>query len=124
MRLPARTLSVSVEESGISTLSLVTLRMMWNKAEKLLNTTTAVTIAPGSDPNARMVATDSSAAPHFVSTHKDGQFNCDSNCPQWLSCKICFVCSRTFESSFGFFEVVCSKQTLFEFYESGNAWNA
>ena len=34
MCLPARTLSVSVEESGISTLSLVTLRMMWNKADK------------------------------------------------------------------------------------------
>ena len=82
-------LSVSAEESGINFLPLITLQMMWQKAEKLLNSENAITNAPGSDTKARMVLSQSSAVPHFVTTRDDGQFLCDSTCPQWVSSKIC-----------------------------------
>lgn len=84
-----RELSVSAEECGIDTLPHVTLQMMWQKAEKLLNSENAITNAPGSDSKARMVSSQSSAMPHFITTHSDGQYLCDNSCPQWVSSKIC-----------------------------------
>ena len=73
----------------ISTLPHITLQMIWQKAEKLLNSESAITSAPGSDAKARMVLSQSSAVPHFVTTHDDGQYLCDNSCPQWVSSKIC-----------------------------------
>ena len=84
-----RVLSVSAEESGINILPLVTLQMIWQKAEKLLNSENAITNAPGSDTKARMVLSQSSAVPHFVTTCDNGQYLCDNSCPQWISSKIC-----------------------------------
>ena len=88
-----KVLSVSAEESEITTLPLVTLQIMWQKAEKLLNGENAITIAPGSDTKGRMVLSQSSASPHFVTTRDDGQYFCDNSCTQWVSSKIC--CSHT-----------------------------
>ena len=84
-----KVLSVSAEESGIDFLPLVTLQMIWQKAEKLLNSKNAITNAPGSDNKARMVLSQSSAVPHFVTTRDDGQYLCDNSCPQWVSSKLC-----------------------------------
>ena len=76
-----KVLSISAEECGISTLPHITLQMIWQKAEKLLNSENAITSAPGSDAKARMVLSQSSAVPHFVTTHDDGQYLCDNSCP-------------------------------------------
>ena len=84
-----KVLSVSAEESGISILPLITLQMIWQKAEKLVNSENAITNAPGSDTKARMVLSTSSAMPHFVTTRDSGQYLYDSSCPQWVSSKIC-----------------------------------
>ena len=48
-------LSISAAESGINKLTLKTLQHMWDKAEKLLSTSNAITPAPGEDPTAKMV---------------------------------------------------------------------
>ena len=64
-----KVLSISVEECGISTLPHITLQMIWQKAEKLLNSEKAITSAPGSDAKARMVLPQSSAVPHFITMH-------------------------------------------------------
>ena len=81
--------TISTEERGISTLPYITLQMIWQKAEKLLNSENAITSAPGSDAKARMVLSQSSAVPHFVTAHDDGQYLYDNSCPQWVSSKIC-----------------------------------
>ena len=75
-----RELSISAEECGIDSLPHVTLRIMWQKAEDLLNSENMITNAPGSDTKARMVMSQSSAMPHFVTTHSDGQYLCDTSC--------------------------------------------
>ena len=84
-----KVLSISADESGIDILPHITLQMIWQKAEKLLSSKNAITSAPGSDIKARMVLSQSSAAPHFVTTRDNGQYLCDSSCPQWISSKIC-----------------------------------
>ena len=48
-------LSVSADDSGITSIPLVTLTLMWNKAFELLSTSNGITPAPGDDPKARMV---------------------------------------------------------------------
>ena len=67
-------LSVSAEESGIHILPPITMQKIWQKADKLLYSENAITNAPGSDPKARMVLSQSSAVPHFVTTHDSGQY--------------------------------------------------
>ena len=83
------TLSVSAEDSGILSVPLVTLTGMWNKASDLLSTENAITPAPGSDTKARMVVSRSQDIPHHIRSRADGQYLCDSNCPQWMSSQIC-----------------------------------
>lgn len=82
-------LSVSAENSGIISIPLVTLCAMWNKATELLSTQNAVTPAPGNDSKARMVLSRSQSVPHHVRSCSDGQYLCDSNCPQWMSSQLC-----------------------------------
>ena len=65
------------------------LQAMWEKAEKLLNDERGLQPATSSDPNAWSVQSASSAVPHFVTSKEDGQFLCDTHCPQWVSSKIC-----------------------------------
>ena len=83
------TLSVSAEDSGITTIPLVTLNSMWVKASELLSQENAITLAPGSDPKARMVISKSQLAPHHVRSLLDHWYVCDSNCLQWFSSQIC-----------------------------------
>ena len=83
------TLSVSAEDSGILSVPLVTLTGMWNKAFDLLSTENVFTLAPGSDTKARMVVSRSQDIPHHIRSRADGQYLCDSNCPQWMSSQIC-----------------------------------
>ena len=82
-------LSISAEDSGIVSIPLVTLTAMWNKASELLSTQNAIMPAPGNDFKARMVLSRSQDMPHHVRCHTDGQYLCDSNCPQWMSSQIC-----------------------------------
>ena len=82
-------LDISAEDSGIHTIPLITLQAIWNKAVSLLNGDNLVTPTPGSDRRARAVMSYHSDAPHIVRPKGNGQYVCDSNCPQWMSSKIC-----------------------------------
>ena len=62
---------------------------MWEKAERLLSSSTEITPAPGSDPKARMVLSLTSDTPHFVRCKANGQYVCDSACIRWTSANIC-----------------------------------
>ena len=62
---------------------------MWNKASDLLSTENAIIPAPGSDTKARMVVSRSQDIPHHIRSRADGQYLCDSNCPQWMLSQIC-----------------------------------
>ena len=84
-------LPISPEDSGITTLPIVTLQGMWKKANDLLSTDNAITKAPGTDPKARMVLSYSSL-PHLVRSGDGGKYQCDSNCLQWSSCQVCSHC--------------------------------
>ena len=82
-------LSISAENSRIHTIPLITLQGIWTKAASLLQDNSAITHTPGSDKRARAVLSHRSENPHIVRPKSDGQFVCDSNCPQWSSSKIC-----------------------------------
>jgi hypothetical protein len=82
-------LSISPEDSGISTIPLITLQGMWSKANLLLSKKNAITDAPGEDRKARMVASLTSEVPHFIRRKTSGAFVCDNNCPRWKSANIC-----------------------------------
>lgn len=71
----SRHLSIAAEDSGITLIPLVTLSVMWAKAEKLLQMKNAVTPAPGSNLRAKMVISYSHATPHYVQCKSDGQYN-------------------------------------------------
>ena len=82
-------LSVTAEDSGITSIPLVTLMSMWNKAADLLSASNGITPAPGDDSKARMVISRSQVVPHHVRSCSNGRFLCDKNCPQWMSSQIC-----------------------------------
>lgn len=84
-----KTLSVTAEDSGITKLTLPTLEHMWDKAEKLLSSKNAITLAPGDDPTARMVLSSSLPLPHLVKRGSGSQYVCDSRCINWASSGIC-----------------------------------
>ena len=86
---PLKQLCVSVEESGVTKLTITTLQHMWQKAEELLNSDNAITPAPGKDKLAKMVISYSSSVPHMVTNTQSGQYKCDSNCLNWTSSAIC-----------------------------------
>ena len=91
-------LSVDVEtassHTGIPTLLL---RQMWAKAIELLNSN-QVLPAPGCTTSSRMVASTSKKKPHFVSV-KDGRFECDDECPNFLQRYICSHCIAAAENN-------------------------
>ena len=82
-------LSISAEDSGISTIPLVTLSAMWDKASELLSQENGITPAPGNDTKSRMVLSYSQNTPHHIRSHSDGRYLCDSHCIQWMSSQIC-----------------------------------
>ena len=82
-------LSVSAKDSGITSIPLVTLTSMWNKASELLSISNGITAAPGSDTKARMVLSRSQVVLHHVQSCSHGRYLCDKNCPQWISSQIC-----------------------------------
>lgn len=82
-------ITISPSESGITTLHQGVLQAIWEKAERLLNQKRGLQRAASSDPTARSVQSSTSAVPHFITSKADGQFLCDTQCPQWVSSKIC-----------------------------------
>ncbi len=87
--LPSTTLALSAEDSGIHTIPLITLQMIWSKAESLLNGDDMITPIPGKDKLARAVIPFHSETPHIVRKKGSSQFVCDSNCVQWKASNIC-----------------------------------
>ena len=85
-------LSISADDSGITTIPIVLLQSMWKKADKLFADPKAITIAPGNNEKSRMVLSYTSEIPHLVQHKGGGRFVCDSNCLQWKSS---FICSHT-----------------------------
>ena len=85
----AKCLKVSAEESGIHTIPLVTLQHIWSKASSLLQGENTITPVPGTDKRARAVLSYHSDTPHIVRPKGNTHYICDSNCPQWVSSKIC-----------------------------------
>ena len=84
-----KSINISAEESGIHTIPLVTLQAIWSKADSLLKGDNTITPAPGADRRARCVISYHSDVPHIVRPKGNGQYACDTNCPQWVSSKIC-----------------------------------
>ena len=82
-------LEITAADSGITTLHQSVLAPMWEKANKLLKLERGIQRAASSDPNAWCVQSSSSPVPHFITSKDTGQFLCDSQCPQWVSTKIC-----------------------------------
>ena len=79
-------ISISSDDSGITTIPIVVLQDMWRKAGRLIADCTAVTPAPGSNPKSKMVL---SSVPHFFQYKGNGRFACDSSCLHWKSSGIC-----------------------------------
>jgi len=86
---PSKHLSVSVDDSNISSLPKATLEAMWSKAEEYLLSKVDVVPAPGGDSKAKIVTSRSGPLPHFVQAKPGGQYSCDKNCLQWVSSQIC-----------------------------------
>ena len=61
----SRQLSVPAAQSGVLSLSSELLERMWGKAERLLNSTGSVCLAPGMK-DAMCVASDAAVRPHTV----------------------------------------------------------
>ena len=79
---------LSVDVSTAATLvniPITCLEGIWIKAKKLMETDGAIVPAPGQLPEARMVLSYSGKPPHMVTPKKNGDFSCDSSCPNWKS---------------------------------------
>ena len=96
---------------------LVTLSAMWDKASELLSKENGITAAPGSDPKAKMVISYSQDTPHHVRSRLDGQYVCDSRCPQWMS-------SQIYSHTLAVAERNCELMTFLQWYiKSGKTPN-
>jgi len=83
-------LSVDVESVAESvSIPLSCLQGIWIKATELLNTSRAITSAPGHPKKARTVMSRSGQRPHLVLPCKSSQFKCDSDCVNFKSLGIC-----------------------------------
>lgn len=80
---------VEPENTGIVSIPLATLKLIWAKATEYMNSSNVVVSAPVPCPKAKMVASRSTSAPHFVQHLPSGQYICDSNCLQWKSSCLC-----------------------------------
>ena len=83
------------QHSGIPALVL---RQILAKAPDLLNAN-QVLPAPGCSSSDRMVASTSKTKPHFVTATKDGRFECDEDCPNFVQCCICSHCVAAAENN-------------------------
>lgn len=96
-------------------------------AASLLQTDTAVTVAPGLDRQVRCVILYHSDTSHVVQPKGSTQYVCDSNCPQWVSYNICLhtVAVAQLNNVLGefleWYVVICSSTKPHYF---GNDWNA
>jgi hypothetical protein len=89
----SRTISVSHSESGLSAaIPPHSLLIMWNKAEKIVNSEGEISVAIGkfhNDERARQVGSESNPRkPHFVYQYNTGKVVCD-DCPLYQAFKIC-----------------------------------
>lgn len=66
-------MSITYDESGIVSLLLANVELMWTKAEEYLKSDSDIVPAPGSDIKAKMVSSQSSSTPHFVRALPSGQ---------------------------------------------------
>ena len=80
---------ISSDDSGITSIPIVTLEGMWHKAEDLVNASNSITPAPGMSKKDKMVMSYSQVKPHYVQYKDSGQYLCDSECMQWCSSQIC-----------------------------------
>lgn len=78
-------LHLASQQTGIPTLVL---KHMWSKAAELL-LNNQVVLAPGCPSSSRMVASTSNPKPYLVSCSKDGRYECDETCPNFLQRYIC-----------------------------------
>ena len=92
-------LSVDVETATQYTgIPALVLRQIWAKALDVLNTN-QVMPAPGCSPYDHMVASTSKTIPHYVSATKDGRFEFDENCPNFVQRCICSRCVAAAENN-------------------------
>ena len=83
-------MSVNVQSvSELVNIPLPCLEGIWKKATALLNTSHAVSLAPGHPDEARMVMSSSGQRPHLVLPCKNRCFKCDSDCLNFKSLGIC-----------------------------------
>lgn len=84
---PESQLSFDLLQSGITSVTNVTLEATSKKAKQLLNKEGSVLRAPGSN-EAFVVESQTSVKPHYVSISKNGKITCN-DCPGWKASKIC-----------------------------------
>jgi hypothetical protein len=80
-------LSVDLSQSGITSVTNVTLEAISKKANELLNQEGSVLRAPGSS-EAFVVESQTSTKPHYVTIAKNGKITCN-DCPGWKASKLC-----------------------------------
>lgn len=109
-------LSVTYQDSGITTLPHSLLESMWNKASHFVNTPGQVLKAAGLPSNNRCVASTSGSPPHLVTKYPTGRLTCDSNCRMWKATRLCSHCLAAAEDMGCLHELlswyVRSKQTV------------
>ena len=64
---------ISSDDSGITSIPIVTLEGMWHKAEDLVNASNSITPAPGMSKKDKMVMSYSQVKPHYVQYKDSGQ---------------------------------------------------
>ena len=90
MQISTSTLSVDVSIAAtLVNIPITCLEGIWVKAKRLMETNGAIAPAPGQPSEARMVLSYSGKTPHMVTPKKNGDFSCDSSCPNWKSLGIC-----------------------------------
>ena len=84
-----QSISVSACDVQLATVSQATLENIWRKAETILNHPGCIVPAPGSKNSAYIVASETSARPHFVQLNRSGKVVCDDSCLMWRACQLC-----------------------------------
>ena len=83
-----RTLFISPENCGITTVSAELLEATWKNAERVLDNPGSICPAPGMS-GAMCVVSESGEKPHIVSNTKKGSLACGDSCLAWKSNKLC-----------------------------------
>ena len=98
---PCPVLEVAVEDCGITTISMSTLKNVWNKAERLVCSGSGILKVPwSSDKKARLVMSSSSDHPHLVMIRSGKmQYSCDDKCAMFKGFSLCFSWSTTTKRS-------------------------